>query len=73
MEQSPLLLRPFIGLLHQSWMLEGDDCGAISGMNDGQGKPKYPVETYAIPLCPPQMSHDFTSLEPGPPRWKAGD
>jgi hypothetical protein len=33
-EPSPLLLRPFIGLLYQPWMMtDGDDCGAISGMN----------------------------------------
>jgi hypothetical protein len=25
-EQSPLLLWPFIGLLYQPWMLHGDDC-----------------------------------------------
>jgi hypothetical protein len=37
-ETSPLLLRPFVGLLHQSWMMydDDDDCGAIIGMNDGQ-------------------------------------
>jgi hypothetical protein len=36
-----LLLRPFIGLLYQPWMVDGDDCGAIGGMNEWQGKPKY--------------------------------
>jgi hypothetical protein len=35
---SPLLLRPSIGLLLQPWMVDGDDYGAISGMNDWQGK-----------------------------------
>jgi hypothetical protein len=44
-EPSPLLLRPFIGLLHQPWMIDGDDCGVISGMNEWQGKPKYWEET----------------------------
>jgi hypothetical protein len=43
-EPSLLLLRPFIGL-YPSWMIDGDDCGAISGMNDWQGKPKYSEET----------------------------
>jgi hypothetical protein len=33
-EPSPLLLRPFTGLLYQPWMTDGDDCGAISGMNE---------------------------------------
>jgi hypothetical protein len=45
MELSPLLRRPFIGLLYQPWMIDGDDCGAISGMNEWQGKPKYWEET----------------------------
>jgi hypothetical protein len=39
-EPSPLLLGPFIGL-YQLWMIDGDDCGAIKGMNEWQGKPKY--------------------------------
>jgi hypothetical protein len=26
-------VEPFIGLLYQPWMVDGDDCGAISGMN----------------------------------------
>jgi hypothetical protein len=33
-EPSPLLLRPFIGLLYQSWMIDGDDCLAIGWMNE---------------------------------------
>jgi hypothetical protein len=37
-ELSPLLLRPFIGLLYQRWMIDGDDCGAVSRMNEWQGK-----------------------------------
>jgi hypothetical protein len=32
-ESSPLLLPAFIGLLCQPWMLDGDDCGTVSGMN----------------------------------------
>jgi hypothetical protein len=24
-----------------------------------------------VPLCPPQIPHDLTGREPGPPRWKA--
>jgi hypothetical protein len=39
------LLWPFIGLLHQPWMIDGDDCGAISGMNEWQGKRKCSEET----------------------------
>jgi hypothetical protein len=44
-EPSPLLLRPFIGLLYQPWMVDGDDCGAVSGMNEWQGKQMYWEET----------------------------
>jgi hypothetical protein len=41
----PLLLRPFIGLLYQPWMIDGDNCDAISGMNEWHGKPKHSEET----------------------------
>jgi hypothetical protein len=33
-EQSPLLLQSFIGLLYQPWMIDADDCGVISGTNN---------------------------------------
>jgi hypothetical protein len=39
-EQGPLLLRPFIGLLYQPWMIDDDDCGTTGGMNQWQGNPK---------------------------------
>jgi hypothetical protein len=39
-------MRTFIGLFYQLWMMEGDVCGAISGMNEWQGNPKYSEETY---------------------------
>jgi hypothetical protein len=39
-ESSPLLLRLFIDLLYQPWMIDAD-CLAISGMNGWQGKQKY--------------------------------
>jgi hypothetical protein len=31
-------------------MIDGDDCGAISGKNEWQGKPKYSEKTYASDL-----------------------
>jgi hypothetical protein len=46
-EPSPLLLPPFIDLLYQPCMIDCDDCGAITGMNECQGKPKYSEE-----ICP---------------------
>jgi hypothetical protein len=45
-EPSRLLLRPLIGLLYQPLLIDGDDYGAVSGMNEWQGKPKYLEETY---------------------------
>jgi hypothetical protein len=33
-EASPLLLRPFVGLLYQHWMIDGDDSESISGMHE---------------------------------------
>jgi hypothetical protein len=33
-EPTPLLLRQFIGLLYQPWVTDGDDHGAVSGMNE---------------------------------------
>jgi hypothetical protein len=53
LEQSPLLLRPFIGLLYKHWMTDGDDCGAVSGMNDWQGQ--YSNETAHAELSPPHI------------------
>jgi hypothetical protein len=44
-ELSPLLLRPLIGLLYQPWIIDGDYCGALIGMNDLQGRPKYSEKT----------------------------
>jgi hypothetical protein len=40
-QQSPLLLRPFIGLLYRPWMIDCERCGAVSGMNEWLAKPKY--------------------------------
>jgi hypothetical protein len=40
-DHSSLLLRPFIGLLYQPWMLDCYDGGAISGVNEWYGNPKY--------------------------------
>jgi hypothetical protein len=44
-EPSPLLLRPLIGLSYQPRMTDTDDCGALNGVNDWQGKPKYSENT----------------------------
>jgi hypothetical protein len=42
-------------------MIDGDHCGAINGMNEWQGKPKYSEETCpSAKLCLPQMPRDLT-------------
>jgi hypothetical protein len=45
-EPSPLLLRLFIGLWYQPYMIRDDDCGAVSGMNEWQRKWKYSEKDY---------------------------
>jgi hypothetical protein len=45
-ETSRLLMRPYDGLLYQSWkIINGEDCESINGMNMWQGKPKYSGKT----------------------------
>jgi hypothetical protein len=58
-EPSSLFLRPF-GLLYQPWIRDGDNFGAISGMIEWQGKPKYSEKT-----CPGAavITTDTTSLD----------
>jgi hypothetical protein len=45
LEPSPLLLRPFIGLLYQPWMIDNDDCGTTSGVYEWQRKRKFVEES----------------------------
>jgi hypothetical protein len=62
MEQSPPLLSPLPGLLHQPWVMVGDDCGVIGGMNEWQGKLKYRF-----------VHHKSHTTSLGPQGCKAGD
>jgi hypothetical protein len=57
---SPLLLRPLTGLLYQPCMIMNDDCGAVSGINDWQRKPKHSVKTWPVQLCSPQTLHNLS-------------
>jgi hypothetical protein len=50
-EPSPQLLQSFIGLLYQPWMIDGDDCGAIGGINECQGKLKYLEDRIEYLFC----------------------
>jgi hypothetical protein len=55
-EPSPLIPGPFVVLLYQSWMIDdGDDCGEISGMNEGQVSRSTWRELPPAPLYPPQI------------------
>jgi hypothetical protein len=69
-----IILRPFIGLLYQHWMIDGDDCEAIGGMNEWQGKQKYSVNPVLVRLWRQQIPRvTWPDLELGSPRCKAGD
>jgi hypothetical protein len=50
-------------------MIDGDDCGAIGGMNEWQGKPKYWEET-----CPSAAvtTTGLTCIDPGPNPGRRG-
>jgi hypothetical protein len=60
-EPSPLLLRPFVILLYQPWMIDGDyDYGDIGGMNKWQGNRITLSKPAPVSLCPPQIPHDLS-------------
>jgi hypothetical protein len=58
-ETSLLLLLPLIGLLHQPWMTDRDDCGVISRMF-GSGIRSTRRKPVAISPYLPQIPHDLT-------------
>jgi hypothetical protein len=59
-EPSPLLLRQFIGLLYQRWVIDGDDCETVSGRNEWQEKLKYSEETCpSAALATADRTHDL--------------
>jgi hypothetical protein len=47
--------------------------GEFGGMMIGRGSRSTRREPVPVPLCPPQIPHDLTGCEPGPPRWEASD
>jgi hypothetical protein len=55
-------MRPFIGLFYQPRMIDGNDFGAISGLNEWQGKPKLSEETRLSAVL---ATTNTTRLEPG--------
>jgi hypothetical protein len=70
---SPLGTAAPTGLLYQPQMTHDGDCGAIGGMKIGKGNRSTRRKPTPVPLCPPQIAHDLTVHEPGPPRLEAGD
>jgi hypothetical protein len=72
-EPSPLLLRPFIGLLYHLWMTDNYDCGAVGGMNTLQGNVSTRRKHTPVPLWLRQIPQvTCLGLEPGPVRLEAG-
>jgi hypothetical protein len=60
MEPSPLLLLLFSGLLYQHLVIDGDDCGAVNGMNVLQGNRSTRRKPAPVTVCPPQIPLDLT-------------
>jgi hypothetical protein len=58
-ESNPLLLQSFIGLLYQPCMIDDDDCGAISAMNEQQENQSTLRKPTLVSLCPPQIPYDL--------------
>jgi hypothetical protein len=49
---------------------DNEDCVTVGGMRTGRRNQSTQEKPAPMPLCPPQIPH---GLEPGPPRWEAGD
>jgi hypothetical protein len=47
--------------------------GESGGMMIGRGNRSTRRKPVPVPLCPPQIPHDLTGRELGPPRWEAND
>jgi hypothetical protein len=73
-EPSLVVLRAFIFLLYQPWMIDYDDCGAVSGINDWPEKLKYSGTTcLSASLATTDSTRDFPSLKSGLLQWEASD
>jgi hypothetical protein len=47
--------------------------GELGEMMTGKGNRNTLRKPTPVPLRPPQLPHDLTGREPGPPRWEASD
>jgi hypothetical protein len=65
-----------LGIAATNWPIvraPGDyENGEFCGMIIGKGNRSTRRKPVPVPLCPPQIPHDLTEREPGPPRWEAG-
>jgi hypothetical protein len=53
--------------LYHRWMIDGNNCGAVSGMNEWQGKRKYWEETCpSAALSTTDPTHDMTCAQTRP-------
>jgi hypothetical protein len=49
------------------------DDGEFGGMMIGKGNRSTRRKPAPVQICLPQIPHDLTGLQPGPPRWEASD
>jgi hypothetical protein len=68
-----LVCRPLSGRLYQPQMIYDDECDAVSGMRIGRGNRSTRRKPAPVLLCPPQIPHDLTWDQTGPPQWEAGE
>jgi hypothetical protein len=55
-------------------LVPGDyEAGEFGGTMIGSGNRSTRRKCAPVPLCPPQIPHDLSGREPGPPRREAND
>jgi hypothetical protein len=59
-ETNLILMRSFIGLLHQPWMTDSDDGRTITGMNYWEGNRSTGRKSAPVPFCQPLIPHELT-------------
>jgi hypothetical protein len=53
--------------------LDDYEAGEFGEIMIGRVKSKYSEKLAPMPLCQPQIPHDVTGREPGPPLWEASN
>jgi hypothetical protein len=57
---SPVGTAVTTGLLYQPQMIADDDCGTVDGMKIGKENRSTRRKPAAVPLCPPQITHELS-------------